>query len=801
MCEHSSKKDITRREMLGTVGKAAAVTMIIPPFAQGCLQAAPADSGSTPLSAIAGPDRIVVLPGKSYLNGWAGYGRPPWLGRARPGEEEEETPTGPEPQVVWSRESGPGTVTFADPHSMVTIATFSVPGTYVLRMTADNGESIVSSTFTVQAETGPPEESLTQVLTRDYAVDSKFWSPRLKALMVSWIPFCIEMIERDDLDVGPGGLDNFDEAAKALRGEPHGRHKGYNFSNAWVHQTVESMCLALMLDAGGDREILAAQRSFRPTLENWIPRILAAQHPDGYLQTNFTLRTEEERERWPDRWTPGGRSRHEGYVAGYFIEAAMAHHTMTRGQDTRLYDAAKRLADCWYDHIGPPPRQAWFDGHQGLEFALVRFANYVDEVEGPGNGMRYLDLSKFLLDCREGGREYDQSHLPSQQQYEAVGHAVRAVYQYTAMADIALEKRDIDYLSASRSLWDSIVNRKYYLTGGIGSGETSEGFGPEFSLRNNSYCESCSSCGQIYFNLRMNQIYGDATYADLYETTLYNALLGAMDLEGRHYYYPNPLDANIPRFQWHNCPCCVGNIPRTLLMLPNWMYTRGKDGLYVNLFVGSTVTVDDVAGTDVEIIQETDYPWDGAVSITLNPGQSRSFSVRIRIPNRMPSKLYRAEPQVEGLSSLSVNGASVRPVMEKGYAVITRVWNAGDRIELELPLEAQRVWADERIEANRGRVALQYGPLVYNIEDHDQDILQALDRRSPLTPEWRPDLLEGVMTIRGRFVDGTSMLALPNYARFNRVEGTPLPMRPEPGPEGSRPEPFPPRSIVWIREG
>jgi len=473
---------------------------------------------------------------------------------------------------------------------------------------------------------------------------------------------------------------------------------------------------------------------------------------------------------------------------------------MTGGRDTRLYDAAKKLVDCWYDHIGPPPKQEWFDGHQEMEQALVRFGRYVNEVEGPGRGDRYIQLARFLLDCRRGGSEYDQSHIPSVQQYEAVGHAVRAVYQYSAVADIALETGDVDYVSAARSLWDSIVNKKYYVTGGVGSGESSEGFGPEYSLRNNAYCESCSSCGEIFFQSKMNHLYKEARYADLYEETLYNALLGSTDLEARHYYYDNPLDANVPRYEWHTCPCCVGNIPRTLLMLPTWMYAKGPDGLYVNLFIGSTATVEGVAGTDVEVVQRTEYPWDGKVSITLNPRESSTFSVRVRVPDRMVSDLYRTTPEVGGVSSMAVNGSPVDPVLERGYAVITRQWKAGDTVELEMPLEVQRVRADERIEVDLGRVALKRGPLVYNIEAEDQDIEQALSPGTPLTTEWREDFLGGVTVIQGTFADGAPLTAIPNFARYNRVEGTFGPMRPERPPEGGRPIPFTPTSIVWMRE-
>ena len=295
-----------------------------------------------------------------------------------------------------------------------------------------------------------------------------------------------------------------------------------------------------------------------------------------------------------------------------------------------------------------------------------------------------------------------------QQQYEAVGHAVRAVYNYSGMADVAAETGDVDYQSAVMSLWDNMVNRKYYVTGGIGSGETSEGFGPDYSLRNNAYCESCSSCGLIFFQYKLNLAYHDAKYADLYEETMYNALLGATDLEGKNFYYTNPLIGG-RRTPWHACPCCVGNIPRTLLMIPTWTYVKGKDGIYVNLFIGSTINVERVAGTDV-----ADGAEDG-LSVGRqgrHHGESEAAEDILRLCPRariaQTSELYTSTPEVKGLKSFAVNGQAVTPKIEKGYAVVTRDWKAGDKIELELPMEVQRVKSDEKIVADKGlRAALR----------------------------------------------------------------------------------------------
>jgi DUF1680 family protein len=715
----------------------------------GILQWRVLDSGKSPdfpPIVVAGLDRDVVLGAKTYL-----------AGSVRPLKPERA------PKVVWAKDSGPGRVKFEDAVAATTTATFSAPGEYVLRLTAGEGALKASSTLKAKVSRPPRADRLEVVYTRRYKIDSPLWNARAKALIVDWIPHCIVQINRTNLTQGQGGVDNFIEAAKALRGEAHAAQKGYVFANAWVHQTVESMCLALMVDAQGDAEIIRAQETMKATLEDWIPKILAAQEPDGYLQTAWTLR---DTNRWRERWSPPTRGNHEGYTAGYFLESAINHYTLTEGKDRRLYDAAKRLADCWTANLGPGKKE-WYDGHQEMEQALVRFGRFVNDTEGTGRGDAYIKLAKFLLDSRRNGGEYDQSHLPVQQQYEAVGHAVRAAYCYSGMADIAAETHDADYQSAVLSLWDNLVNRKYYVTGGIGSGETSEGFGPNYSLRNNAYCEACSSCGLIFFQYKMNLAYHDAKYADLYEETIYNALLGATDLEGKTFYYDNPLIGG-HRAPWHACPCCVGNIPRTLLMIPTWTYLKGPDGLYVNMYIGSTIRVENVAGTDLEMVQKTDYPWSGRVSIAVNPNAPRKFSVYLRVPNRTTSELYRPSPTVSGVKSLAVNGRAVAAKIQNGYAVITRKWKAWDRIDLELPMEAQRVKADEAVAADRGLVALRYGPLVYNVEQADQpDVSQPIGG-GPVVAEWRGDLLGGVVALKGKWADGSPLLAIPNYARNNR---------------------------------
>jgi len=696
----------------------------------------------------AGIDRSVVFGGQTYLSC-----KVVWLQDS------------PQNVARWIKTSGPGSVAFKSVSSPGSTATFSEPGNYVITLAASGSEDR-SHSFNVHVEAQPPKDRLDVVYTRKYSIESQFWNERAKTIIVNWIPHCIRMCERTDIAPGrgDGGIDNFIEAGKANAGQPHGKHKGYVFSNAWVHQTVESMCIALMVDPQGDREIIQAQELMRSTLERWIPIILAAQMPDGYLQTAYIL---ADRQSWPERWSPDHRGNHEGYVSGYFIESAINHYTLTDGKDLRLYNAAKKLADCWVANIGPGKKD-WYDGHQEMEQALVRFGRFVNDQEGNHRGDSYIVLAKFLLDSRRGGSEYDQSHLPPGQQYEAVGHAVRATYFYSGMADIAAETHDPDYQSAVISLWDNMVNKKYYLTGGIGSGETSEGFGPNYSLRNEAYCETCSSCGLIFFQYKLNLAYHDAKYADLYEQTMYNALLGGVALDGKSYCYTNPL-INTERALWHDCPCCVGNLSRTLLMIPTWSYVKDNTGLYVNMFVGSKVNVGNVSGTDVEVIQKTEYPWKGSVSITVNPVEAKTFSVYVRIPNRNTSKLYTESPVIHGVKRFAVNGREEKPNIQKGYAVVTREWKAGDVIELELPMEPQRVIADPRIKADTAAVALKYGPLVYNVEKPDNQKMDQKLAAASLQTKWQPDLLGGVVVITGKWADGSEMIAIPNYARMNRV--------------------------------
>ena len=494
----------------------------------------------------------------------------------------------------------------------------------------------------------------------------------------------------------------------------------------------------------------------------------------GTSRRGFTLGTAAERAAGvtPKHWNARTRTEHEGYVAGYFIEMGIAHHIATGGKDRRLYDAAIRLADCWCRHIGPGERPAGVvrrspGGRAGAGPPGPLPAN---DTEGPGHGQKYIDLAKFLLDSRKGGSEYDQSYAPITHQYRAVGHAVRASYTYSAMADVAMETGDPGYWSATRSIWDNLVNRKLYVTGGIGSGETSEGFGPDYSLPlASAYCESCSSCGLVFMQHKLNLATADAKYADLFETTLYNAVLGDCDLPGHNFTYTNspgqqrgPVPvARLPVAAWGTsrgrcCSCPRGSTPpaATRVREPVRRHDGRRRHRWRHAAVGH-------AGDELPVGRQS--RGDGEA------GQASAFAVHVRSPVREVSTLYTATPASDGLTNLTVNGSPVDAKVVDGYVTVTRTWQPGDTVAFELPLAVQWVHASDKVASTRGRAAIRRGPVIYNVETADgQDVTRPVDPEAKLTAEWTPDLLGGVVAIHGTWADGSPLTAVPNYARLNR---------------------------------
>jgi DUF1680 family protein len=589
-----------------------------------------------------------------------------------------------------------------------------------------------------------------------------FWRDQFKRLSEKWIPHCITQMEEG----GKGReLLNLVNTAKALKGEPAGKFTGLPWSDAYVYNTIESICLALAIDPEGDADLARAQAHLRKKLDEWIPIALAAQTDDGYIHSFHILNKRK-------RYTNTGH--HEFYVQGYFLEAGVAHRRMAGEKGSRLYDAARKCADHLCATFGPPPKRNWIYGHAGMGYALCRLARLVNEVEGAGKGDKYAELAKFFFDHRHTDAKhhnsYDQSHRPVVEMDSAVGHAVRATYFYTGIADLAMLTGDAAYRKAVDRIWDSAVGRKLYVTGGVGASHRGEAFDADYELRNNGYCESCAGCGQSFWADRMHRMHHDGHYVDVQERVLYNNVLGAIELSGVNFFYQNPLASGRGRYPWHGCPCCVGNIPRALLGIKDVTYSLDAAGrtLLVNHYVAGEGTIDRVAGTSLRIEQRTEYPWEGDVALILTPGAAKAFTLRLRIPDRAGGALYTARPDVKGQFTLKVNGKAVPGKPVGGYVGIERTWQAGDRVDLALPMPVQRVYADQRVAADRGRVALQRGPIVYNIEsvDHDRDVRGiVLGPDAKLEPVRRKDLLGGVTAVA---CDEAKLLAIPNYARLNR---------------------------------
>jgi DUF1680 family protein len=610
------------------------------------------------------------------------------------------------------------------------------------------------------AVTGPRSQGL-PTPARDYAItpvpftDVKltdtFWAPRIEVNRTASIPSAFEQCELT------GRVRLFERAATVLRGEAldDKRAPGYPFDETDLYKVIEGASYSLSVTP--DPKLDAY-------VDGLIAKIAAAQEPDGYLYTTRTIDPQN-----PHRWA--GRSRwvlerddsHELYNLGHLFEAAVAHHLAT-GKRT-LLDVAIKAADLLVATFGPGKRTTW-PGHQITEMALVKLYRVTGKAA-------YLDLAKFLLDERgpgplpEGeranprGLNYNQAHLKVVEQSEPVGHAVRAVYMYSGMADVAALTGDKQLQAAGTRIWEHLITSKLYLTGGIGASGSGEAFGQPYELPNmTAYNETCASVGMDFWNHRLFLLEGDAKYVDVMERTLYNGLLSGVSLDGKTFFYPNPLESNgqHARQEWFGVACCPGNITRFMPSVPGYVYaTRGDDVLYVNLFVAGTANVS-LGGGQVRITQDTRYPWDGTVKLTLASDRVRRFAVRIRVPGwarnePVPSDLYRFTDKAEE-AAIAVNDKPVALTLDKGYASIERTWSNGDTITLTLPMPVRRVVSNNQVIANRDRVALQRGPIVYAAEWPDNPNGKVrnivLPDANSLQSEFRADVLNGVALIRGR---------------------------------------------------
>ncbi len=584
-----------------------------------------------------------------------------------------------------------------------------------------------------------------------------FWAPRLKINKEVTIPVAFRQSEKT------GRIENFKIAGGLEKGSFCSK---YSFDDSDVYKNIEGA--AYSLEEYPD----PALESY---LDSLITYIAAAQEDDGYLYTNRTIDPENTlpmsgKKRW-ERIEEGS---HELYNLGHLYEAAVAYYQAT-GKKTLLNVALKSAdlieRDFGWGKIEKVP------GHQEIEIGLVKLYRLTGKE-------KYLNLAKFFLDARgPGGERYNQMHKKVVDQDSAVGHAVRAQYMYSAMADVAALTGDGQYIRAIDRLWEDVTNCKTYITGGIGSDRNNEGFGPAYELPNQTaYCETCAAVANALWNQRMFLLHGDARYYDVLERVLYNGLLSGVSLSGDHFFYPNPLasQGNYQRKEWFGCACCPVNISRFIPSVPGYVYATSGNKLYVNLYISDSAEFE-LDGKDLQIKQESDYPWNGKIRISLSPGSSQNFVLMLRIPGwamnqAFPGDLYNFAEDYPKAAELTVNGEKTPVNLEYGYASLNRKWEKGDVVELNLPMPVRKIIANKNVKADKDRVALQRGPVVYCLEWPDQAgiKLSELSIGEDFNPvaEYRTDLLNGVELIHGR---GTIRETLRHKTQVKSVEITAIP--------------------------
>jgi len=604
----------------------------------------------------------------------------------------------------------------------------------------------------------------------DVQITDAFWKPRMDKVASVTLRACIDYTE-----IKTPRIRNFEIAS----GRKKGKFEGIFYDDSDVYKALEAIAYSIKDHADSGLEKKA---------DEWIDKIEAAQLPDGYLNTYFTLTGLDKR--WTDM------SMHEDYNGGHLMEAAVAYYEATGKR--KLLDVAIRFAN-HFDSLFGPGKRHWVTGHEELELALVKLYKTT-------RNKKYLDLASWLLEERGHGfghgytwtdwkdTAYAQDKTPVRDSKEITGHAVRAMYLYTGAADVASLTQDIGYLNAMKSVWEDVVGRNMYITGGIGSSGSNEGFSKDFDLPNEqAYCETCASVGMVLWNQRMNTLTGESKYADILEKALYNGALDGLSLSGDRFFYGNPLasEGRNKRSEWFGTACCPANIARLVASLGNYIYAKSDKGIWVNLFIASKTRAL-VAASEIGIEQETGYPWEGAVRIKVSPARKTRMAMHIRIPcwaQGMPSpgNLYHFVNTHPTGFTLKVNDKTVPFRMEKGYAVIEREWKKGDLLLLDFPMDVRQVLADESVNADIDRVALQRGPLVYCVEGADNNgrawnIL--MPDNASFICSFEKDLLNGVVSVRTQVPvltispDGLSVssanqsiLAIPYYAWCNRSPG------------------------------
>jgi len=570
-------------------------------------------------------------------------------------------------------------------------------------------------------------------------VNDSFWLPRIETNRTVSIPSAFSECEKN------GRFDNFAIAAGLMKGD----HKGdFSFDDTDPYKIIEgaSYSLAVHYD-----------RQLDSYLDSVINIIAKAQEPDGYLTTCVTNKCTRLSGWWgTHRWEK--INSHELYNSGHLYEAAVAHYRAT-GKRTLLNVAIKNadlVCKTFGEGEGMIHRPS---GHPIVEMALCKLY----KVTG---AKRYLDMARYFVEetgrCTDGHSpsQYSQDHKPILQQDEIVGHAVRAGYLYSGVADVAALTNDTAYFNALCRIWNNMVSKKLYITGGIGSRAQGEGFGPNYELQNmTAYCETCAAISNVYWNYRMFLATGEAKYADVYERALYNGVISGVSLSGDKFFYDNPLESmgQHERQLWFGCACCPGNVTRFMASIPYYIYaTKGND-IFVNLYIQSDADIK-TKGNNVSIVQTTSYPWSGGVAITVSPKKAAAFAVRLRLPGwaanaPVPSNLYAFADKADAYT-VKVNGQEVDAATVDGYIVVDRKWKKGDRIELSLPMQVRRIVANDNVEVDRGRVALQRGPIVYCLEGKDQSdnnvFNKAILNDAPITATYDNDLLGGVVTLSGK---------------------------------------------------
>ncbi len=582
---------------------------------------------------------------------------------------------------------------------------------------------------------------ITQVpFTAVKVAPNTFWGDRIHAAREVTIPLAFSKCEETHR------YENFNMAAYTLQHPGHeglktakwdvSKFMGFSFDDTDVYKTIEGA--SYVLQTYPDKQLTAY-------IDSVLDIVAAAQEPDGYLYTARTINPEHPHG-WSGakRWEKEEILSHELYNLGHMVDAACAHYQAT-GSD-KFLNIAKRYADCVVKEVGSKSGQACVvPGHQIAEMALARL--YVLTGE-----QKYLDEAKFLLDFRGKTHRrdvYSQSDKPVVEQTEAWGHAVRAGYMYAGMADVAALTGDKAYLKAIDAIYNNIVSKKYYITGGVGARHDGEAFGADYELPNlTSYNETCAAISMVYLFHRMFLLHGDAKYIDCMERTLYNGVISGMSVDGGRFFYPNPLasdgkyafnaDNTKERQPWFGCACCPSNLCRFIPSFPGYMYAVKDRNLYVNLFAGNTATIE-VAGKNVTLEQQTNYPWDGDITLKIQKNQAKQFNMLIRIPEwvnkqPVPSDLYSYNDGVKGGYSVMVNGQKVDGKLKNGYLSISRKWKKGDMVTIHFDMPVRTVKANSKVKDDEGRTAVERGPLVYCAEGADNtnfSIFQFLMPRKP----------------------------------------------------------------------